>query len=119
RLRLAGVGAAEDGARVGVDVANPVAIAPAATEVGTIAIVDDGEDAAAHRHPRRAPVPRLLPRRPVDLDLLALLDVERLAALVVLQRRALQVHAQARRPPRRRIRAGSPPDAFAQPCGMR
>jgi hypothetical protein len=49
-----------------------------------------------------------------DLDLLALLDVERLARLVGLQRRAHQVHALLGRPARGRVGRGAPPDAVAQ-----
>src|SRR5262249_61398612 len=45
--------------------------------------------------------------------------MEWLAALVDLECRALQVHAELRRPLRRRIGAGAPPDALAQTLGMR
>ena len=44
----------------------------------------------------------------IRLDLLALLDVERLAGLVELQRRALQVHAELGRPHGGRVRARRP-----------
>ena len=60
----------------------------------------------------------LLPRVPIDFNLLALLHVQRLAALVVLQGRALKVHAQFRRPLGGGVRAGAPPDPIAQPLGM-
>src|SRR4029077_10368888 len=86
----------------------------AAPEVHAVAFVDQCEDAAGDRHPRRARVPGLLPCRAVEPDLLRLLRVERLSALVDLERRALQVHAELGRPFRRRIRAGAPPDALAQ-----
>jgi hypothetical protein len=42
------------------------------------------EDAAADRDARLPLVPRLLPGLPVVLDLLGLLDVEGLAALIIL-----------------------------------
>jgi hypothetical protein len=45
--------------------------------------------------------------------------MERLAALVDLECRALQIHAELRRPLRRRIGAGAPPDALAQTLGIR
>ena len=53
------------------------------------------------------------------VDLLRLLDVERLAALVELQGRRLHVHAQPRRPCRGRVRGGAPPDPVAQAGRMR
>src|SRR5690606_18804009 len=59
------------------------------------------------------------PRLAVGLDLFALLDVQRLAALVILERRALQVHAEPRRPLRRGVGARAPPDALAQALRMR
>ena len=93
-----GVRAAEDRARVGVDVADLVLVAPVASEVGAVAVVDEREDAAAHGDARLSLVPGLLPRLAVGLDLLALLHVQRLAALVVLERRALEVHPEFRRP---------------------
>jgi hypothetical protein len=64
-------------------------------------------------------VPGLFPRRAVSPDLFGLLDVERLAALVDLERRTLQVHAELRRPFCRRICAGAPPDAVAQAFRIR
>src|SRR5690606_18080915 len=51
-------------------------------------------------------------------DLVCLLDMEWLARLVILQGRALQVHAQLRGPHRRRVRTRPPPDALAQALGM-
>ena len=51
-----------------------------------VAVVDQREDAAADRHPRRARVPGPLPGLTVNPDLLGLLDVERLVALDDLER---------------------------------
>src|SRR4051812_20842992 len=62
---------------------------------------------------------RFLPCLPVQLNLPPLLYVKRLAAFVVFERRTLEVHAQCRRPQRRGVRAGAPPDAIAQPFRMR
>ena len=50
----------------------------AAAEIGAVARVDEGEDAAAHRDPRLALVARFGPRLAKGADLLGLLDVERL-----------------------------------------
>lgn len=66
-----------------------------------------------------ARVAGFLPRGAIGADLFGLLDVEGLPRLVVLPRRALQVHTRLRRPDRRRVRARAPPDAVAQPFGMR
>ena len=44
--------------------------------------------------------------------------MERLATLVDLERRTLQVHTKLGRPLRRRIGAGAPPDALAQAVGI-
>src|SRR5439155_23970366 len=111
---LVGVRAAKDCASVRVDVADLVLVASVASEVGSIALVDEREDAAAHRDARLTLVPGLLPCLPIGVDLLALLHVQRLAALVVLEGRALEVHAQCRGPPGRGVRAGAPPDPIAQ-----
>ena len=100
----------------GADLVLVVAIAP---EVGPVAIVDQRKDAAADRHPRLALVPGLFPRFSKSLDLLALLNVQRLAGLVILERRALKIHAQLRGPFGRCVRARTPPDAFAQSRGIR
>src|SRR3954471_21212887 len=59
-------------------------------------------------------MPRLLPRLPEDPDLTRLLNVERLARFVFLQRRALQIHSALGRPSRRRVGRRAPPDALAQ-----
>src|SRR6185436_5793290 len=88
-------------------------------EVGAVPLVHEREDAAAHRHARLALVSGLLPRLAVRLDLLALLNMQRLAGLVRLQRGALQMQAELRGPLGRRIRARAPPDALAQPLRMR
>src|SRR6185437_1995244 len=113
------VAAAEDGARVVAEEADLVVFLAAAPEIVAVAVVHQGEDAAADRHPRLARVPGLLPCRAEDLDLLRLLDVERASALVGLEGRALQVHPELGGPARRRVRAGAPPDALAQAFGVR
>ena len=118
-VRLGGVAAPEDGALRFAEHADLVPILAAAPEIHAVAVVDQREDAAADRHPRRARVAGLLPRRAVKPDLLRLLDVERLAALVDFERRALQVHAELGRPFRRRVGAGAPPDALAQALRIR
>lgn len=63
-------------------------------------------------------MPRFLPGLPEGADLLRLLDMERLARFIRLQGGALQIHAKLRRPNRRGVGAGTPPDALAQPFGM-
>src|SRR5690242_165999 len=78
-LRLRGVGAAEDRPRVLVEIADRVLLLAASAEEGAILVVRDREDAAAHRHAWLPLVAGLLPRVAVDLDLLGLLHVERLA----------------------------------------
>ena len=72
----------------------------------------------AHRHPaaRRRARPLSTRRQP---ELFRLLHVKRLAALVDLERRALQVHAHLGRPHRRRVRRRTPPDALAKPGRVR
>src|SRR6201999_4211943 len=72
------------------------------------------DDAAADGDARVAGMAGLFPRLTVGANLRGLLDVEGLAGLVVLERRALQVHAELCRPDRGRVGAGAPPDAFAQ-----
>src|SRR3954468_6223815 len=59
------------------------------------------------------------PRLPEDADLARLLDVKRLARFVFLERGALQVHSQLRRPRRRGVGGRAPPDAIAQSRRMR
>jgi len=114
RVGFGSIRTAEDGAHV-VDEPNLIAIARVVSEVRAVAAVDEREDAARDRHARRALVSGFLPRLAVRLDLPSLLDVQRLAALVFLERRALEVHAEFRRPLRRGVRGGAPPDAIAQP----
>jgi hypothetical protein len=92
-LGLGGVGAAEDRSRVLVDVADLVVLLLAPAEVGAVAVVDDGEDAAAHRDSRLARVTGLSPGLAVRIDLPALLHVERFAGLVEHEGRAHEVHA--------------------------
>ena len=118
-VRLGGVAAAENGALRFAEHADLVALLAAAPEIAAVALVDQREDAARHRHPRRARMPGFFPRRAVEPDLLRLLDVERLAALIDLERRALQVHAELGRPLRGGVGAGAPPDALAQTLRVR
>src|SRR4051794_25590896 len=66
-----------------------------------------------------AGVAGLFPGCAIVTDLRGLLHMEGFAGLVVLQRRALQVHAVLGGPHRRRVRAGAPPDPFAQAFRMR
>src|SRR5690606_882149 len=77
------------------------------------------EDAPAHRHARLPRVTGLAPRLAEHADLLRLLHVQRLAGLVELQGRALEVHAQARRPGRRGVRRRAPPDALPEALRVR
>ncbi len=91
---LGRVGAPEDRAGVVVDHADLVLGVAAAGEVRTVGVGGQREDAAAHRDPRLAGMPGLLPRLTVGLDLFALLDVKRFAGFVVLERRALEVEAE-------------------------
>ena len=115
---LGGIAAAEDGALFGLDEAEMV-LAVAAAEIGAVAVVDQREDAAADRDARRRVMAGFLPGGAVGADLLGLLDVEGLAALVELERRALQVHAELGRPFGRGVGGRAPPDALAQPFRMR
>ena len=113
-VRLGGVAAAENGALLFAEQSDLVPLLAPAAEIHAVAVVHQREDAAAHRHPRRTRVSGRRPCRTIKPDLLRLLHMERLAALVDLERRALQVHAELGRPFRRRIGAGAPPDALAQ-----
>src|ERR1043166_7414030 len=54
----------------------------------------------------------------MGFDLLALLDVESLTRLIILERRTLEIHAELRRPPGRRVGTRTPPDPLAQSSGM-
>ena len=98
---LRGVGAPEDRLRLGVDVADLVRLLVAAPEVRPVPIVDQREDAAAHRDPRLALVAGRRPRLAEQPDLLGLELVERHAGVLGHQRRRHHVHALLRRPTRR------------------
>src|SRR5690554_2230366 len=89
---LGGVGAAEDGARAGLDIAELIAAAVAA-EIHAIAVINQRKDAAADRDARFVRVASFLPGLAEDTDLLGLMYVERLAAFVEFEGGALQVHA--------------------------
>ena len=78
--------AAEDGPGVRVDVADFVMVASVATEVRPVAVVDEREDAAADRHAWLTPVSGDLPCLTIGFNLLPLLDVERLASLIIFER---------------------------------
>src|SRR4051812_39717178 len=88
----------ENGALVAAEEADLILALVAAPEIGAVPVVHQREDAAAHRHPRRARVPGLLPCRAKNPDLLRLLDMKWAAALVDLECRALQVHPELGRP---------------------
>src|SRR5436190_537312 len=109
-----GVRTAEDGPRVRVDVADLVLVAGVATEVRPVAVVDEREDAAADRHAWLTPVSGVLPRLTIGVNLLALLYMERLAGLIIFERRTLEIHAQFRGPLGRRVGTRTPPDPLAQ-----
>src|SRR5690606_23509961 len=79
------VAAAEDGAVVVELTELVVFVALPAAEVHAIPVVDEGEDRAAHRGAWRALVAGGLPGLVELLDLLALLHVEGLARLVLLE----------------------------------
>jgi len=81
-VRLGGVAAAKNGSGVVAEEADRVIVALAAPELGTIAVVHERKDAAAHRHPRLARMTGRLPRFAEYPDLLRLLDMERTSALV-------------------------------------
>src|SRR6202034_4632050 len=91
---LGSIAAAEDRSRLFVDKANLIPVLAAAAEVSAIAIVCERKDAAADRHARLAHLASLFPRGAEGPDLGGLLDVERLAGLIALKRRALQGHPQ-------------------------
>src|SRR5216684_1113131 len=99
-----GVRAAEDGPRVRVDVADLVPVAG----------VDEREDAAADRYAWLTPMSSVLPRLTIGVNLLALLYVERLARLIIFERRTLEIHAQLRGPLGGRVGTRPPPDSLAQ-----
>src|SRR6185503_14287554 len=85
-----GVRAAEDGPRVCVDVADLVLVAGVTTEVRPVAVVNEREDAAADRHARLTLVSGVLPRLTIGFNLFALLYVQRLAGLIIFERRTLE-----------------------------
>src|SRR5258708_33365379 len=87
-----GVRTAEDGPRVRVDEADLVLVAGVATKVRSVAVVDEREDAAADGHAWLTPVSGVLPRLTIGVNLLALLYVERLAGLIIFERRTLEIH---------------------------
>src|SRR6185437_7354439 len=97
-LRLCGIAPSEDCTRLLVDVADLIRTCAFAPEISAIPIAHERKDAAAHGNARRARMACRFPRCVVRLDLFRLLDVERLSRLVVLERRALQVHAELRSP---------------------
>src|SRR5258706_13114357 len=99
-----GVRAAEDGPRVRVDVADLVLVSGVATEVRPVAVVDEREDAAADRYAWLTPMSSVLPCLTIGLNLLALLYVQRLAGLIILERRTLEIHAEFCGPLGRRVR---------------
>src|SRR6185369_12016838 len=107
-------GAAEDGPRAGVDVADLVPVTSVAAEVRPVAVVDDREDAAADGHAWFTSVSGVLPSLAIGFNLPALLDVQWLAGLIILERRTLEIHAELRGPLGRRIGTRAPPDPFAQ-----
>ena len=118
-VRLGGVRLAEDRPQVGLDLAELVGAGALVAEVHPVEVGGDRHDRPAHRHARLALVAGLAPGVAEHLDLLALLDVERLAGLVRLERRAHQVHALLGRPAGGRVGGGAPPDALAQPLRVR
>src|SRR5215472_15909383 len=83
-VRLSGIATTEDRLGLLVDEADLVLVLPPASEVGAIAIFDEGEDAAADRDPRFTRIAGLLPGGAEGPDLRGLLDVESLSGLVVL-----------------------------------
>src|SRR5260370_20809188 len=109
-----GVRPPEDGPRVRVDVADLVPVAGVSAKVRAVAIVDERENAAADRHARLTLVPGVLPRLTIGVNLLALLYVERLARLIIFERRTLEIHAQLPGPLGCRVGTRPPPDSLAQ-----
>src|SRR6185312_3628041 len=92
---------------------------PVATEVRAVEVVDDREDAAAHRDARFAVVAGVRPSLAEALDLLGLHLVERHAGVLAEQRRAHQVEALLGRPLGGGASAGAPPDALTEPGRVR
>ena len=118
RVGLVSVATAEDRALLGLNVAEMILVL-AAAEVGAVAVVDDGEDAAADRDARLSRVAGCGPGRTVGTDLLGLLDMEGLAALIELQCGALQVQAELGRPFGGGVGGGTPPNPVAQTLRVR
>src|ERR1700722_3417088 len=117
-IRLGRVAAAEDRPRQLADESGLVLRLTLVSKISAVAIVDQGEDAAADGDSWLASMARLLPGGTVGPDLGGLLHIEGLACFVVLERRALQVHPELRCPDRRGVRAGAPPNPLAQALGM-
>src|SRR5580765_357255 len=111
---LRSVRAAKDGPRVGVGVTDLVLVTGVAAKILVVAVVDDREDAAADGHAWVAPVSGGFPSLTIGFNLLALLDVQRFARLIILERRTLEIHAEFRGPLGRRVGTRAPPDSLAQ-----
>src|SRR4029077_16669389 len=109
-----GVRTAENSPGVRVDVPDLVLVAGVATEVRPVAVVDEREDAAADRHAWLTPVSGVLPRLTIGVNLLALLNVQRFASLIIFERRTLEIHAQFRGPLGRCVGTRTPPDPLSQ-----
>ena len=92
-LWFGGVGSAEDGSCLLIEEANFVFFLASTSEVDTIKVIDQREDAPAHRNTWNARVSGLGPCIPKSPNLRGLLDVERFSRLVELERRTLQIHA--------------------------
>src|SRR5699024_11858084 len=86
---LGGVGPAEDRTQSRLDVPELVVSCATAEEISPISVIGDGDDRPGYRHPRFETVVVLSPFFPERLDLSALLDMERLAGLVRLDRKSV------------------------------
>jgi hypothetical protein len=117
-MRTLGIAAAEDRPGPRVDESDLVRLMTLVSEIGAVAVVDQGEDAAADGNPRFSRMACLLPGSTIRPDLGGLLYVEGLSCFVVLERRTLQVHTELCRPDRPGVRAGTPPDPLAQALGI-
>src|SRR5580658_4900726 len=82
-VRFGGIVATEDRSGRCADEADTVLILGAVAKIGAIAIVDEGEDAAADRHARFMCVAGFFPGGAESSDLAGLLDVEGFAGLIV------------------------------------
>jgi hypothetical protein len=76
-VRLGSVAAAKNSSGVVTEEADSVLLLVPAPEIGTVAVVHEGKDDAADRHPRLARMTGRSPRLTEYPDLLCLLDVER------------------------------------------